>query len=274
MIHTIQPLYAGNALRLFMSPPAGAVLWRVLRKGSDTFTGHDDSSALVAYEGTEKVWLDFESLTNDVAAFYKPYYQDSAGAWTAGTTSHGTPTATYKDNTTDVVGVVRDRLERGLKVECDRGNLVTDLGYVQVMIASPIFENVKFPLVTIHVENQEPEAHGIGDILDNENGFSFNDERGFLRNVGLTIIAWSLNGDERKHLRDAISAILQANRDVFDAAGVVQITWSQSDIDAVNGEYPAPIFQAMTNLSCVAPVRVGGVDEGAPVAEDILIGGH
>jgi hypothetical protein len=29
-------------------------------------------------------------------------------------------------------------------------------------------------------------------------------------------------------------------------------------MDAINGEYPAPIYQVMNTFTCLAPVRVGG----------------
>ena len=41
MISLVQTLHVGNALRLFIEPPAGAVIWRVYRKASDTLTGMD-----------------------------------------------------------------------------------------------------------------------------------------------------------------------------------------------------------------------------------------
>ena len=56
MISMLQPLIAGNAIRVFIEPITGAKYWRVLKKASDTFSGHDDQSAVLVYEGDEKVF--------------------------------------------------------------------------------------------------------------------------------------------------------------------------------------------------------------------------
>lgn len=263
MISLVQPLHVGNALRLFIEPPSGAVRWKVLRKASDTFAGHDDPSAMVAYEGDERVVVDSASLPNDVMAFYRPYYQSASGAWSAGATAYGTPAAIYEEHTTDAMSLVRARLEAGLKIEVERGNLLNDLGYIQVYTAPPSLEqNLFFPLVTITLENEDSDTRGIGENISGDEfdavGFNWLESEGWLANVQLTIVGWSLNSDERIELRKAIRRVVVANLPVFAAQGIDQVNLSMNDIDAVNGEYGAPIYQVMANFSCVAPVRVGG----------------
>ena len=89
MISIVQPLHIGNALRLFIEPPAGAVRWRILRKGSDSFVDHDDQGALVVYEGDDKVVIDSAHLQNEVMAFYRPFYTSDGITWAAGPTASG-----------------------------------------------------------------------------------------------------------------------------------------------------------------------------------------
>lgn len=263
MISIVQPLHIGNALRLFIEPPAGALRWRVLRKGSDAFAGHDDPSALVAYEGDDKVVLDFTALPNEVMAFYRPFYTADGVTWSAGPTSSGTPRATYEEFTTDVMALLRDRLEAGLKVEVERGNLINELGYVQVYTAPPSLErDLRFPLVTMSLENEASGYRGIGENISGDEfdsiGFEWGESEGWLENVTIKIVGWSLNSDERLELRKAIRRIIIANLQVFGDAGMDQVDLSASDDDAVNGEYAAPIYLVNATLSCVAPVRVGG----------------
>ena len=124
MITMIQPLTAGNALRLFIQPPTGAVRWKVLRNGNGVFTGHDDASSIVAYDGADKVTLDTAFLQNEVMAFYKPFYTFDGATWTPGAVASATPRGTYEDFSTDVMSQLRDRLEAGLLIEVQRGNLV------------------------------------------------------------------------------------------------------------------------------------------------------
>src|SRR3546814_16358848 len=85
MIHTVQPLPIGTALRLFLSPPDDALRWRILRKGADDFAGPDDAAAVQVYEGDDKVVLDTHFLKNNVPAFYRTYY------WIAGARVAGPP---------------------------------------------------------------------------------------------------------------------------------------------------------------------------------------
>jgi hypothetical protein len=260
MISIIRPLPIGNALRLFIEPPSGAIYWRVLRKGSDTFTGVDDTSALVVFEGDLKCIVDTESLPNEQMAFYKPFYRIGT-AWVEGATAHGTPAAYYHDHSTDVVAYLRERIEAGMAIEVERRNIVTELGYVQVFTAPPSLEqNIQFPLVTVELDHEAPGERGIGEDVygDEFDGEGWDDSEGWLAAVSVSIVGWSLNSDERIEMRKALRRILVANLGVFDSKGMQQISFSLSDINAVNGEFGAPVYQCLCNFSCIAPVRVSG----------------
>jgi len=263
MISMIQPLNAGNALRLFLQPPDGAVRWKVLRKGNGTFSGHDDPSAIVAHEGDERVIVDTAFLQNEVMAFYCPFYTSDGATWTAGPVATGTPAAIYQEHTTDVLSFLRERLEAGLLVEVQRGNFAPDLGYIQVYTAPPSLEqNLRLPLVTVHLDNEEPAERAIGELVDTDEfnaiGFDWQESEGWLASVRVMVIGWSLNSDERLELRKAIRRIVIANLPVFAAQGWEQVSLSQQDIDAINGEYTAQLFQVMSTFTCLAPVRVSG----------------
>lgn len=259
----INPVPAGNALRVFITPPAGAMYWRVLKMGSDAFTGPDDLDfAVVAYEGDDKVFVDCEGLINEHMMFYRPYYRMSDDTWQAGATANGTPKANFEDQFTDVMSFVRDRLEAGLLVEVQRENLVADLGHIQVFTAPPALEqNLRFPLVTISLDSEAPAERGIGEDISGGDydaiGAEWFEAEGWLADVQLSIVGWSLNSDERIELRKAIRRIILANLAVFDSKGLSQVSLSMNDVDALNGEYNANIYQVMANFSCVAPIRVG-----------------
>lgn len=259
----VQPLHIGNALRLILEPPAGATRWKVLRKGSNTFTGHDDAGALLVSDGDETVLVDTVALQNTVMQFYCVFYTTDGASWTPSNVANGTPDATYVDHTTDVLSHMRERLEAGLKVECERGNFRTDLGYIQVYTAPPSLEqNLRFPLVTIHLEDESSGDRALGESIQADDfdrvGFDWAESDGWLANVKLVIIGWSLNSDERIELRKALRRIIVGNFPVFDSLGWILPSLTQSDLDAVNGEYPSPLYQTMNNFSCTAPVRVSG----------------
>lgn len=259
----VQPLSVGNALRLFLEPPASAVRWKILRKGLDAFTGHDDPSAAVIYEGAERVIIDARFLQNEVMAFYRPFYTADGATWTAGATASGTPGASYEDQTTDVLSFLRERLEAGLQVEVQRGNLVNELGYIQVYTAAPSLErDLKFPLVTLHLEDEDPSVRAVGEMIGGDEfdaiGEDWTEAEGWLANVSISVLGWSLNADERIELRKAIRRVIVANLGVFADQGWQQVNLSLRDMDALNGEFSAPVYQVAATFTCLAPVVVTG----------------
>lgn len=273
----VQPLPAGNAIRLFLEPPAGAKYWRVLKMGSDNFGGAEDLDyALIAYEGDERVFVDAENLQNELMVFYKPFYRMADDTWLVGATAHGTPSAIYEDQATDVLSFVRKRLEEGLFEEVKRGNLVAELGYVQVYTAPPALEQgLRFPLVTITLDEGSSAERALGEDIAGDEFDMLGDEwfetEGWLERTQLSIVGWSLNSDERIELRKALRRIIVANLPVFDSKGMVQIQVSFQDVDALNGEYNANIYQVMCSFSCLAPVRVGRRYGDGEIISDITI---
>lgn len=224
----------------------------------------------MVYEGNEPIVVDTRYLQNEVMAFYRPYYTADGVIWTSGSTNSGTPRAIYEEQTADVLSELRDRLEAGLLVECQRGNFQTELGYIQVYTAPPSLErDLRFPLVTLHLESEEPAERGIGEVIGVDEfdgiGSDWQEYEGWLSSVRLSIVGWSLNSDERIELRKAIRRLVVANLPVFDSFGWVQINLSQQDNDAISGEYPSPIYQVMSTFSCLAPVRVSA--DAAAISE-------
>lgn len=274
MITMVQPLYAGNAVRLFVAPPAGSLAWKVLRNTTGVFSGVDDAGAVLVYHGLDGVFIDALGLGNDVLYYWAVFYTTDNVAWTAGNVLGGTPSAIYQDHTTDVLSFLRERLEAGLRVECQRGNFLPELGYVQVYTAPPAMEQgLRFPLVTLHLESEDSADRAIGENISGDEfdavGFGWEESEGWLANVRLLIIGWSLNSDERLELRKAIRRIVAANLPVFDSYGWITPNLAQQDIDAINGEYPSQIYQVMSTFTCVAPVRVGGIDGSAVPVSDV-----
>lgn len=266
----IVPLAVGNALRVFLEPPAGALMWRVLRKGADTFVDQDDPDAFRVCEGDEKSFVDFEYLQNGSVYHYRAFYWNGMD-WTASASATGTPNATYEDCSTDALVVVRDRINAGLQAEVARGTLRPKSGSIQVLTAPPVMEDVRWPLVTVQLVNEGPGERGIGEILEPDEfdgiGYDWSDNEGWLARVQLAITAWSMNPDERITLRQVLRRLVVANLPVFDDAGIQQVEFSQQDFDAVGGEYPAPVYQSMGTFNCLAPVSVGG---DVPAIRDVI----
>jgi hypothetical protein len=260
MISLIQPVAAGNALRIFLEPPPGAVWWRLLRKVADTFTDESDPDALLIYEGSaEKNTLDIAQLVNGTLYYYRPYYRVGAD-WVAGATVTATPNATYEGIGGDVLELVRDRLDLGLQEEVRRGALTHDQGHIKVLTAPPIFEDTVFPVVTVHLTEDSPAERAIGEMVEEDqfdaDSFGWAEKEGWLARTSLTIMGWTMNPDERIDLRKALRRLVQANLPIFDFAGMVQIEFSQQDTEDF-ASYSAPVYQVLCTFSCLSPAQVG-----------------
>lgn len=268
MISMVLPLSVGNALRVFVQPPANALYWRILRKQTNDFTGQADANAKLIFEGVLKSVLDDDLLENGATYFYAVYYWDGI-AWSTAPTQAAVPAATYRDGSTDALEVVLKRLTAGLAVEVARGALVPESGALMVYSAPPAWENIRWPLGTVHLTNETPGQRAIGetfdaDEMDDVSGVISGSE-GWLSKVQLTIALWSQNPDERIELRKALRRVLIANLPVFDANGMIQVEFSMQDIDMVSGEYPANVYQVMCNFTCSAPARV--ISDGTPLLD-------
>lgn len=278
MISIVQPLPAGNAIRLFIAPPDGATCWRVLKAASaNAFAGPTDlDNAVVCYEGTDKTVTDISGLQNGVMVFYRPYYRMADGSWSPSDVASGIPSALYEDQFVDPQDLVRDRIEEGLRVECERGTFQTELGYVQVFTAPPAMEqNLRFPLVTITVDHEGPQERALGEDVAGDEwdaiGGDWFESEGWLSSMRMSITGWTLNPEERRELRKALRRILIANLTVFSSQGVDQVEFDMQDQDLVSGEFDSPMYQVQINFSCLATVRVGRGYGESEIVRDLIV---
>ncbi len=262
MLSLIQKVSSGNALRVLLMPPAQATRIRLLRKDEDTFSGPDDPAALVVSDGMDKFITDFAGLVNGERVFYRAYYL-IYGVWTPTATVSAVPSATFVDVSVDPMALVRERVELGLKVYLDRGVLTHERGFIPVLTASPMIEDVPLPLVTVHLAADAPDMRSVGEVIRDDvytdsNGLWHSFEGGYSR-TDLTVVVWALNADERIAMRNALKAVLMANLPVFDAAGLMLVSWNFTDQEDFQ-TYAAPVYQAICNFTCYAPSAVESVD--------------
>lgn len=247
-----------GAVRVILTPPTNAQLWRVLRKPTDTFAGESDPAATLIDETPwERAPVDDGAVLGAVN-YYRAYYYDGA-VWTASTTKSVTPTATYQDHSVDPYAVVRDRLDAGFVEELARGTLQHKDNKIAVLNSPPQFDATAFPVVTVLLMEDAPEVRGIGEAVheDWRDGDDWLSPEGWPARVRLTITGWSLNPDERIALRKAIRRILMANLPTFEGLGVQQVEFKQSDREDLE-RYTAPIYLSVTEFSCLAGEMVTG----------------
>jgi hypothetical protein len=271
MISFVQPLPIGNAVKLLLAPPPTAEKVRVLRKLADTFTGETDGAAGIVYEGDDNYVLDVNTLVNGTVYYYRPYYFDGT-AWSAGLTASATPAATANRRGPDPLSLVRDRLEAGLKAEVAAGRLKHEQQYIPCLTAPPTFDGTAFPVVTVHLRNDASTGRALGEVLFDDVydpvALEWGSSEGWLSRIQIDVIGWVVgNADTRIALRKAIQKVIIGNLSVFDQAGMVEIDFSQSDIEDFE-TYNAPMYQTMGSFSCMAPAVVEALD--API-DDVTV---
>jgi hypothetical protein len=272
MIALLHRLPVGNAVRVLLMPPPGAVSWRVLRKDADTIAGPDDEAALVVFEGSERAFLDATWLENDVTAYYQPFYRTSGGGWASAPSVSITPAATFSDASADPQRLVRDRLELGLRAYVARGELAHEMGFIPVLTAPPLLEEVRLPVVTVeHASDGDAQrfiGNGVGADRFDGDQWSWQGIEGLLSRVQLVITAWSLNPDERIALRRALRMVLLGNEPVFADAGLAEIDLSSfSDLNDFES-FDAPIYRTACTLTCLVPVLLEGAD---PAVREVVL---
>lgn len=252
---TLQPLMVGNALRIFVTRPAGTVISRILRRDVDAFTGYDDAGALLVHSGLEHAVLDVSGLVNGAIYFYRVYHFDGS-TWTDGGVASAAPVASYDDGAVDALELLRDRLIAGLAVEIATGRLSHPKGKIPVRTAPPQDKDDALPIVTLQLASDRSDDRAIGEDLI---GFDDGETEGWMSGVRLEFMGWSLNPDERNDLRKALKRIVQANMAVFDAAGLVQISLAMHDAEDFS-TYAVAMYQTMGEFTCQAPSYVTGGD--------------
>ena len=258
MISYLKPLPVGNAVRIILAPPSDAARWKVLRRPDPGFTGHDDTSAAVILSGRATSTVDHASLSDNTVYYYRPYYLIGAD-WVAGDTDSVLVRAATAVVGVDPLSLVRARLEAGLRLKVNGGELFNAGGLIPCFTAPPTFDNTNFPIVTVHLDDDRARHRALGEVVEidevDDDG-NWVEGEGWIGAYQIKIVGWVVeNADSRVNLRKAIKEVLTANMPVFRSAGMDQIEFSMSDIEDME-TYQAPVYQTLTTLTCVAPYIV------------------
>lgn len=268
MITFMKPLAAGAAFRILVQMPVGATRYRLLRRTDPNFAGADDPAAFPVFEGTAYAVIDSEGIVDGSDYYYLDYHLID-GVWMSGPRIlGGRAVASYLDTSVDVVEVLRRRLEAGLIEELKRKTLKHQASKIPVLIASPPFDETRWPLVTIHVADNSPAERFLGESLSsdtyNEVQDVWEDAEGWLSRWQLAVIGWSKSPDDRKALRDAIRRLVVANLPVFEAEGMSTVSFTQQDVDDFES-YGAPVYETVGTFSCIARTSVNTTEN--PIRE-------
>lgn len=261
MIEQIEPLAVGNAVQIAVQPPETALRWRVLRNTTGVFPAFDDPASILIRDvsSTEPgQFIDYSNLVNGTLYYYQAFYWDGS-AWSTDAPVGVTPATTYQDDSVDPLSIMVARMQAGINAEVARNALKPTDGKIAVLSAPPVFEDTRFPVVSVHLQSEAPMNRALGeeianDTFDNQSGL-FDDHEGWVAKTQLQIVGWSLNADERIELRKAIRRIILANLAVFEEAVMMQIEFSQQDVEDFT-TYSASVYETVGTFSCMTPLSV------------------
>ena len=250
-------LHIGNAVKILLNFPAGAIRVRVYRWQNPPDPEVVGDGILI-YQGTESYVLDNRVPTNGVPYHYGALFEDADGATVAWEYTEATAVADFDVGGEDVQELVRDRLFMGLQNEVAAGRLRApkERAAISVLTAPPPFDAGNMPIVSVHLD---ADADGAGERLLGEELFGVAGEliesEGKITRTSLTIVGWSLNMEERIALRKALKRIMTGNLPIFADAGMLLPQFDQQD-DEDFKSYSAPVYMARGTFTCLQPYSV------------------
>jgi hypothetical protein len=272
-IHYLQDLARPGAavFAALADIPCGARQMRVLRRWDANFPDApvEDAETFAVFGGAPQTGvLDWHGLVPDIPHWYAVYYLVD-DAWQRAEPQSIVPTRQVHPPSLDSLDAIRERVEIGLNALLDAGHLRHPRGRFTVLTAPPLFDDVAFPAVAVHLEQATPDQHFIGGFIGEErleNG-CWQETAGWRSRYAVSIEAWSLNPDERRLLRRAIRDTVIAARDVLEMIGLQELEATVSD-DEDFQSYNAPLYRTQTRLSYLAPDVVWSVD---PAIDNVIV---
>lgn len=261
MIRMLEPLSAGNAVRLMLSLSPWAEYQRILCKQVDNFSGPADSFALTVADdcGSDFLVDARDSLVNGVEVFYRAFEFDGSTWHDQGVSFPAIPASSYTPDKLDVQEFVRDRMQLGITGAIAAGRLFPQSGGIQVTTAPfSLAESTTFPTISVHLESTGSADRGIGDEFEDfyaQLETKWVGTEGWLSRTALNIVGVSQNADERIQIRKTIRQIIQANLPVFSGASMTLIEFSQTDSEQFS-ENNVPLYMTNGAFSCLAPAWI------------------
>lgn len=239
-------------------PSAASILWHILRNHTGIFANQNDPAATVISDSDDTFVVDAGAdLINGSTYYYTVFYFDGT-AWTQDSVVSGIPASTYADISVDALTLVRDRIAVGLVNEVALGNITNSEGLIKVLLAPPLFEDTKWPMVTVHLQSESPSDRALGEVLQSsrpdESG-NYPDNEGWIANTQILVVGWTLNPDERITLRKILRRLIVGNLPVFDRLGLLEIEFSQQDIEDFE-TYGTAVYQTVGTFTCLAPIAI------------------
>lgn len=272
-------LKPGGATRITWVNPTDAAFDHVviLRKSSSTFSGISDPQATRVYSGPgfqfpdtravyrespaveperQRMFIDHDGVGWNTTWYYAIYATDALESDVSQAVVVGVTQPPISDLIElDTLSVLVAFLESALQTMIDTGTLTIRPNSTSIPVrnAPPRLDDVTFPVVSVHLDRDAPEAFALGDLVydvDQNNDAGVKRE-GYLARQTFSIIAWAGDNPEiRVALYRALKAVLMMSRHLLEELGMANVTIEgryQEDFES----YQMPMYMAWFTLSGV-----------------------
>lgn len=265
----------GGAVRLFWIAPTDVTYdhVKILRKTTNTISGPTDPTATLVYTGNGEQAVEFRSvfLPDDVAEsdLYRTAIDLQSPAWnttyyyaiyamnaaesdvsTAVVASAVIPqVSTFEE--LDVIGQLLVFINSYLNQQIVTGALELPPGVtnVQVVDGPPLLDNLKFPCVALHLDEDAPVGFAVGDDVGHmdDSGDVEVARIGYMSRVAISVVGVTDNPEIRRHLYRLLKGALVAARPLLGRLGMLnmEITGHYSEDFS---QYDMPLFSADLTL--------------------------
>ena len=148
MISQVLSLAVGNALKVYFEQASDSTLTIILRNTTGTFSGYNDSTAVSVFTGTNVTCIiDTDVNLANATTYYYGQFDYIGSSWVAANVVSGVPESTYFDQSVDVLSIVRDRIDAGIKNEILLVTLTPTSSNIPVLNSPPMFEDTRVSVV-------------------------------------------------------------------------------------------------------------------------------
>lgn len=272
---SVRPLRAGIGAWIYWLMPddEDVVQVRILRKlaSAGAITGPSDASATVLLEGVGLSSSEYRAVFRpvpplapgqarrllDLSASPNQTYLYAIFATNAGATLFADP-VTVEVTTPDLLeldepdlkGILMEFLDQGLARCLARGTLriaqktADRVDRIEVREAPPNINEVNFPCVSVHLDDDRPSDYGIGDIVDQVGEEGMATGLGYLSKFVMSVGGWAgANPAVRYSLYRVLKGLLMSARELLLEAGAEKVEVSGGEREDFES-YDMPMYSA------------------------------
>jgi len=261
MISLLDNEGSGNAIKITIQPLPTTTRFRLLRKTSSTFSGWNDSTAVVAYDTTNisaqfMTFIDIENIV-DGTTYYYAVYEYNGTTWSLINIKSILAEHTKDSVNDDPFSLVVNRFEAGINYEVSSGKFKSNTP-VRLLLSNADVSNHDLPCISIVMESDSFKSGAVNNLMTPDEYLNpdWKESQGYFSSMVVEVSGYASNIDSRNSIRKSIKRIFQSNLDVFSAIGFIDVSWSVSDKEDFK-TYGRDLYMTIGRLSFTYLTEVG-----------------